>query len=91
MQGHDTTAASMNWALHLLGSHPDIQRNVQQELDEVFGNSNNLRGGTPSLIHNICFPAQRLFNSSLLRPICSLQVTGYFYKNNNGERVFYQA
>lgn len=40
MQGHDTTAASMNWVLHLLGSHPEAQSKVQQELQEVFGNSN---------------------------------------------------
>ncbi|XP_038162073.1 cytochrome P450 4V2-like [Cyprinodon tularosa] len=38
-EGHDTTAASMNWALHLIGSHPEVQRKVQQELQEVFGAS----------------------------------------------------
>ncbi|XP_033825819.1 cytochrome P450 4V2-like [Periophthalmus magnuspinnatus] len=38
-EGHDTTAAAMNWALHLLGSHPEVQRKVHQELDEVFGTS----------------------------------------------------
>ncbi|XP_014865901.1 PREDICTED: cytochrome P450 4V2 [Poecilia mexicana] len=38
-EGHDTTAASMNWALHLLGTHPAVQRKVQQELHEVFGTS----------------------------------------------------
>ncbi|XP_040893260.1 cytochrome P450 4V2 [Toxotes jaculatrix] len=38
-RGHDTTAASMNWALHLLGSHPEVHRKVQQELQEVFGTS----------------------------------------------------
>uniref|UniRef100_A0A3P8RU77 Cytochrome P450 4V2 n=1 Tax=Amphiprion percula TaxID=161767 RepID=A0A3P8RU77_AMPPE len=38
-EGHDTTAASMNWALHLLGSNPEVQRKVQQELQEVFGTS----------------------------------------------------
>ncbi|XP_041641434.1 cytochrome P450 4V2 [Cheilinus undulatus] len=38
-EGHDTTAASMNWAVHLLGSHPEVHRKVQQELDEVFGTS----------------------------------------------------
>ncbi len=36
-QGHDTTAASMNWALHLIGSHPEVQKAVQAELQEVFG------------------------------------------------------
>lgn len=39
LQGHDTTAAAMNWAVHLLGSHPEIQRKAQQELDEIFGAS----------------------------------------------------
>lgn len=37
LQGHDTTAAAMNWAIHLLGSHPEVQRKAQQELFEVFG------------------------------------------------------
>ncbi|XP_028816482.1 cytochrome P450 4V7 [Denticeps clupeoides] len=36
-EGHDTTAASMNWALYLIGSHPDVQKKLQQELQEVFG------------------------------------------------------
>ncbi|XP_062243542.1 cytochrome P450 4V2 [Platichthys flesus] len=38
-EGHDTTAASMNWCLHLLGSHPAALSKVQQELQEVFGTS----------------------------------------------------
>ncbi|XP_035035250.1 cytochrome P450 4V2 [Hippoglossus stenolepis] len=38
-RGHDTTAASMNWCLHLLGSHPEALSKVQQELQEVFGTS----------------------------------------------------
>ncbi|XP_037546350.1 cytochrome P450 4V2 [Nematolebias whitei] len=38
-EGHDTTAAAMNWALHLLGSHPEAQQKVQEELQEVFGTS----------------------------------------------------
>ncbi|KAG7329242.1 hypothetical protein KOW79_007416 [Hemibagrus wyckioides] len=38
-EGHDTTAASMNWALHLIGSHPEVQKKVQAELQEVFGSS----------------------------------------------------
>uniref|UniRef100_A0A8C1QQI8 aromatase n=1 Tax=Cyprinus carpio TaxID=7962 RepID=A0A8C1QQI8_CYPCA len=38
-EGHDTTAAAMNWAIHLLGSHPEVQKKAQQELFEVFGES----------------------------------------------------
>ncbi|TFK15979.1 laccase domain-containing protein 1 [Platysternon megacephalum] len=37
--GHDTTAAAMNWAIYLLGCHPEAQKKVHRELDEVFGNS----------------------------------------------------
>uniref|UniRef100_A0A8C2FL85 aromatase n=1 Tax=Cyprinus carpio TaxID=7962 RepID=A0A8C2FL85_CYPCA len=38
-EGHDTTAASMNWALHLIGSHPEVLKALQAELQEVFGSS----------------------------------------------------
>ncbi|KAJ3614807.1 hypothetical protein NHX12_018377 [Muraenolepis orangiensis] len=38
-EGHDTTAAAMNWAVHLLGSHPEVQRKVQLELHKVLGES----------------------------------------------------
>ncbi|KAM4050011.1 cytochrome P450 4V2-like [Anomaloglossus baeobatrachus] len=38
-EGHDTTAAAMNWSLYLLGSHPEAQLEVHKELDEVFGES----------------------------------------------------
>ncbi|XP_069780622.1 cytochrome P450 4V2-like [Narcine bancroftii] len=38
-EGHDTTATAINWTLHLLGSHPDVMKKVQEELDEVFGNT----------------------------------------------------
>ncbi|XP_030047337.1 cytochrome P450 4V2 [Microcaecilia unicolor] len=38
-EGHDTTAAAMNWALFLLGSHPEVQMRVHKELDDVFGES----------------------------------------------------
>ncbi|XP_007517755.1 cytochrome P450 4V2-like [Erinaceus europaeus] len=38
-EGHDTTAAAINWSLYLLGSYPEIQKNVDKELEEVFGNS----------------------------------------------------
>lgn len=39
-EGHDTTAAAMNWALYLLGSYPEVQKKLDNELDEVFGQSN---------------------------------------------------
>ncbi|XP_072479215.1 cytochrome P450 4V2 isoform X2 [Notamacropus eugenii] len=38
-EGHDTTATAMNWIIYLLGSYPEAQRKVHNELDEVFGKS----------------------------------------------------
>jgi cytochrome P450 len=35
--GHETTATALTFAWHLLGRHPDMQRRVQQEVDEVLG------------------------------------------------------
>ncbi|NWS94435.1 CP4V2 protein, partial [Mionectes macconnelli] len=35
-EGHDTTAAAMNWVLYLLGHNPEVQKKVHKELDEVF-------------------------------------------------------
>ncbi|XP_059541614.1 cytochrome P450 4V2-like isoform X2 [Myotis daubentonii] len=35
-EGHDTTAAGINWALYLLGCYPEVQKKLDNELDEVF-------------------------------------------------------
>nr|XP_056711048.1 cytochrome P450 4V2 [Euleptes europaea] len=39
-EGHDTTAAALNWSVYLIASHPEVQRKIHHELDEVFGDSN---------------------------------------------------
>ena len=41
--GEDSTAATMAWMLHFLTDHPDSQRRVQKELDDVLGPSEILR------------------------------------------------
>ncbi|KAM4709346.1 cytochrome P450 4V2-like [Discoglossus pictus] len=38
-EGHDTTAAALNWSLYLLGSHQEEQIKVHKELEEIFGDS----------------------------------------------------
>jgi cytochrome P450 len=38
-EGHDTTCAAAAWACHLIGSHPEIQKRLHEEIDQVFGNS----------------------------------------------------
>ncbi|XP_044311371.1 cytochrome P450 4V2 isoform X2 [Varanus komodoensis] len=40
-EGHDTTAAALTWAIYLLACHPEIQRKVHSELDEVLGDSDH--------------------------------------------------
>ena len=37
-QGHDTTAAAISWAIYFIGRHPDVQRRLHEEIDEIFGN-----------------------------------------------------
>ncbi|XP_076815326.1 cytochrome P450 4V2-like [Clavelina lepadiformis] len=36
-EGHDTTAAAMTWAIYYIGSHPEVQKRIHDELDKVFG------------------------------------------------------
>uniref|UniRef100_A0A914DG29 Cytochrome P450 n=1 Tax=Acrobeloides nanus TaxID=290746 RepID=A0A914DG29_9BILA len=36
-EGHDTTSAAMNFFLHLMGTHPEIQAKVHEEIDYVVG------------------------------------------------------
>ena len=36
-EGHDTTATALSWAIQLIGSHPEIQTKLQDEIDSVFG------------------------------------------------------
>jgi len=38
-EGHDTTSAAMNWALHLIAANPEVQTKIHQELDTVFEGS----------------------------------------------------
>ncbi|XP_070801387.1 cytochrome P450 2J5-like [Pituophis catenifer annectens] len=40
--GTDTTFATLLWALLLLANHPDIQKKVQKEIEDVFGLSGSI-------------------------------------------------
>ena len=35
--GHDTSAATLNWAIYLLGRYPDKQQKLHNELNAIFG------------------------------------------------------
>ncbi len=38
-EGHDTTAAAINWACFNVGVNPNVQKRLQEELADVFGDS----------------------------------------------------
>ncbi|CAE1329936.1 CYP4V2 [Acanthosepion pharaonis] len=38
--GHDTVSVGMTWAIYMIVSHPEVYRKVNQEIDDVFGDSN---------------------------------------------------
>ncbi|KAK9505902.1 hypothetical protein O3M35_009870 [Rhynocoris fuscipes] len=50
-EGHDTTSAAIVFTLFLLGSHPDIQEKVYQELYGIFGESH--RAATSKDLHEM--------------------------------------
>ncbi|CAF5127597.1 unnamed protein product, partial [Rotaria sp. Silwood1] len=35
-EGHDTTAAAVNFTCYLIGSHPDVQAKLHAEIDDIF-------------------------------------------------------
>ena len=34
-EGHDTTSSSLTWVLYLMAKHPQHQKKVQQEIDDL--------------------------------------------------------
>jgi cytochrome P450 len=51
LAGHDTTAAALTWTWHLLATHPDADRRLQCELDEVVGGRDPVSGDCPNLVY----------------------------------------
>ena len=41
-EGHDTTASGINWAIHLLGNHPEEQEKALAEIEQVIGDSSEV-------------------------------------------------
>jgi cytochrome P450 len=37
LAGHETTATALTWTLYLVGKHPEVERKLRAELDEVLG------------------------------------------------------
>ncbi|KAL7646987.1 UNVERIFIED_CONTAM: hypothetical protein RMT77_002244 [Armadillidium vulgare] len=66
-EGHDTTAAALNWTLYLFGQYPEIQDKAYEEIESIFGKSD--RDATSSDIREMKYleccikEALRLFPS----------------------------
>ena len=37
LAGHETTANALSWALYLISTHPEVERRLREELDDVLG------------------------------------------------------
>jgi cytochrome P450 len=63
LAGHDTTAAALTWSWHLLATHPDVDRRLHRELDEVLGARDPRSDDCPSLAYTgmVLDEALRLF------------------------------
>jgi len=64
LAGHDTTAVALTFALHLLGHHPDAQRRLRDEVDDVLGD----RPPSPADISRLTFAAMVLKEAMRLYP-----------------------
>ncbi|KAL7646997.1 UNVERIFIED_CONTAM: hypothetical protein RMT77_002254 [Armadillidium vulgare] len=77
-EGHDTTAASLNWTLYLLGRHPKIQDKVYEELEFIFGKSD--RSSNPDDLRQMKYLECCIKESLRLFP--SVPVFGRFLKQD---------
>jgi cytochrome P450 len=64
LAGHDTTAIALTFALHLLGRHPEVQRQLHDEVDAVLDD----RTPTPEDVERLPYAAMVLKESMRLYP-----------------------
>ncbi len=64
--GEDTTAAAASWVMYFLAAHPDVQRQVRAEADEVLGPDGSIT--EPSALSRLRY-AEAVVNEAIrLRP-----------------------
>jgi len=63
--GHETTATSMAWTLHLLANHPDVQARAKAEVDAVLAGRDRL---TPEDLRSLTYLMQVIQESLRLYP-----------------------
>lgn len=54
LAGHETTATALSWAFHLLERHPQVQRTLEAEVDEVLGGRPPTAADFPRLRYATC-------------------------------------
>ena len=69
LQGHDTTAIGLTWALFCIGNYPEVQQQLQEEIDSVVGKKEFLE------FFKI-FWNSRIWHRNHPRPFNSTQVSG---------------
>ena len=85
--GHETTATALAWAWYLLATHPDIYRNMQQEVDSA------LQGAAPTYADLARLPytlqvfkeTMRLYPPAygiLRAALHDIEIDGYFIPKN---------
>ncbi|MCP3819387.1 cytochrome P450 [Streptomyces sp. A3M-1-3] len=90
--GTDTTAATLAWALHLLAQHPDIQRRLHTEVDDVLSGGPALLNHLPELplTGRIVTETLRLFPPAWLVPrVVAVDTVLGCHRLPAGTTVFY--
>ncbi|MEJ2885793.1 cytochrome P450 [Actinomycetospora aeridis] len=64
LAGHETTAATLSWALHRLSRHPEVRRRVRAEAREVLGD----RPGDVDDLARLSYTAQVVSETVRLHP-----------------------
>ncbi|RAG85108.1 cytochrome P450 [Streptacidiphilus pinicola] len=82
MAGHETTASSLTWAYHLLGSHPEARERMHREIDEVLGGRLPTVEDLPHLVWTdaVLSEAMRLYPPIMglaRRPLDDFEVCGH--------------
>lgn len=83
--GGDTTATTLRWAMLYMADHKDVQKKVQDEIDEVLGFDKQAKFEdrikmpyTEATIHEIQRFSSILAVGLLHIPICDVEFQGYF-------------
>jgi cytochrome P450 len=83
--GHETTAVALTWTFHLLGRHPEIERRLHAELDEVLPQRPPTTEDLPALrfTEGVVLESMRLYPPAWVigrKALEDLEVGGYLIK-----------